>query len=353
MGASSRSKASRVETYSVSPPRAGMMRAERIDVSAGTRLKDESVCQSWLALLRRDSRWSAGTTFPSGPMVLRVTKCEPVPCEPTLVTSGGPKRREKASWISSVTSWSRNTRTESSSKAARTTAYTASSAATPASLTPRSSAANPGPNGTISIGKSSLLLLLATLGQNRPAGNDRGGRVGPIARRRRCIARGKTDIGLLQFHSDGSEDKQAAHRGDDCRGPSELLAGSRPGRRRRVCCRRGLRRLRHRPRLRPVAHLGVVSLPMRQKGAKIFRRPNPPEGRSLHCDTAHNTPRFERQTGPERSGSRSFWSKYPTNCRNGGEQTVGLSTPGTSGSSMPRHRFHDVPKQPSFWRPLP
>src|SRR5580704_7434678 len=38
------------------------------------------------------------------------------------------------------------------------------------------------------------------------------------------------------------------------------------------------------PRLRPVAHLGVVSLPMRQKGAKIFRRPNPPEGRSLHCD---------------------------------------------------------------------
>src|SRR5258708_30569917 len=52
-------------------------------------------------------------------MVERITKCEPVPCEPTLVTSGGPKRREKASWSSSVTSWSRNTRTECSSKAAR------------------------------------------------------------------------------------------------------------------------------------------------------------------------------------------------------------------------------------------
>jgi len=48
---------------------------------------------------------------------------------------------------------------------------------------------------------------------------------------------------------------QAARRGDDRRGLSELLAGSRPGRRRRVCCRRGLRWLRHRPRLRPVAHL--------------------------------------------------------------------------------------------------
>jgi len=28
----------------------------KIDVSAGTRLKDESVCQSWLALLRSESR---------------------------------------------------------------------------------------------------------------------------------------------------------------------------------------------------------------------------------------------------------------------------------------------------------
>ena len=45
-----------METYSVSPPRAGMMRADRIDVSAGTRLNEELVCQSWLALLRRESR---------------------------------------------------------------------------------------------------------------------------------------------------------------------------------------------------------------------------------------------------------------------------------------------------------
>ena len=52
----SRSKARRVETYSVSPPFAGMIRADRIDVSAGTRLKEELVCQSWLALLRSESR---------------------------------------------------------------------------------------------------------------------------------------------------------------------------------------------------------------------------------------------------------------------------------------------------------
>jgi hypothetical protein len=45
-----------LETNSVSPPRAGMIRAERIDVSAGTRLNDESVCQSWLALLRKACR---------------------------------------------------------------------------------------------------------------------------------------------------------------------------------------------------------------------------------------------------------------------------------------------------------
>jgi hypothetical protein len=32
------------------------MRADKIEVSAGTRLKDESVCQSWLALLRSESR---------------------------------------------------------------------------------------------------------------------------------------------------------------------------------------------------------------------------------------------------------------------------------------------------------
>ena len=37
-------------------------------------------------------RWSSGTTLPSGPMVVRITKLDPVPIEPTLVTSGGPKR---------------------------------------------------------------------------------------------------------------------------------------------------------------------------------------------------------------------------------------------------------------------
>ena len=52
MPGSSRAKASRVETNSVSPPFAGMIRADRIDVSAGVRLNEESVCQSWFALLR-------------------------------------------------------------------------------------------------------------------------------------------------------------------------------------------------------------------------------------------------------------------------------------------------------------
>ena len=41
---------------------------------------------------------------------------------PALVISGGPKRREKSSWPVSVASWPRNTRTECSSKAARTAA---------------------------------------------------------------------------------------------------------------------------------------------------------------------------------------------------------------------------------------
>ena len=44
--ASSRSKARRVETYSVSPPRAGMMRAESTEVSAGILLNELSVCHS-------------------------------------------------------------------------------------------------------------------------------------------------------------------------------------------------------------------------------------------------------------------------------------------------------------------
>src|ERR1700693_5236906 len=55
-------------------------------------------------------------------MVLRITKWLPVPSEPTLVTSGGPKRREKASWPSSVTCWPRKTRTECCSNAARAAA---------------------------------------------------------------------------------------------------------------------------------------------------------------------------------------------------------------------------------------
>src|SRR5262249_34014809 len=57
---SSRSQARRVETYSVSPPRAGMTRADSTEASAGTRLKVLSGCQSWFALLRSASRGSAG-----------------------------------------------------------------------------------------------------------------------------------------------------------------------------------------------------------------------------------------------------------------------------------------------------
>ena len=79
-----------------------------------------------------------------------------MPSEPTLVTSRGPNRREKASCTSSVTSWPRKTRTECSSSAARVFLYEASAAAISASITPRSSAANPGPSGTISIGQPSV-----------------------------------------------------------------------------------------------------------------------------------------------------------------------------------------------------
>src|SRR5664279_1032479 len=96
-------------------------------------------------------------------MLVSVMKCVPVPSEPTLVTSGGPKRREKASWLSSVASWPRSTKTEWSSKAARAAAYTVSSAAMSASVTPRSSAAKPGPSGTMSIGKSSPVYCSARL----------------------------------------------------------------------------------------------------------------------------------------------------------------------------------------------
>ena len=91
------------------------MRADSTEASAGTALKVESVCQSWLALLRIARRWSAGTTLPFSSMVVRITRWVPVPCEPTLVISSGPKRRENAIWMSSVTSWPRNTSTECSS----------------------------------------------------------------------------------------------------------------------------------------------------------------------------------------------------------------------------------------------
>jgi hypothetical protein len=53
-------------------------------------------------------------------MVVSVMKCVPVPSEPTLVSSGSPKRRENASWLSLSTCCARNTSTECSSKAART-----------------------------------------------------------------------------------------------------------------------------------------------------------------------------------------------------------------------------------------
>ena len=80
-----------------------MIRADSTEDSAGICLKVESVCQSWLALLRSASRESGATTFPSGPMVVRMMRCVPVPMEPTLVTSSGPKRFEKSICESSVT----------------------------------------------------------------------------------------------------------------------------------------------------------------------------------------------------------------------------------------------------------
>src|SRR5215470_500417 len=89
-------------------------------------------------------------------MVLRITRLVPTPCEPTLVTSSGPKRRENASCASSPTSWPRKISTECSSNAARVSLYAAASAATSASVTPRSSAAKPGPSGMMSIGELSL-----------------------------------------------------------------------------------------------------------------------------------------------------------------------------------------------------
>jgi hypothetical protein len=94
--------------------------------------------------------------LPFSSMVLRITRLVPAPSEPTLVTSSGPKRREKASCTSSVTSWPRKTMTECSSNAARVALYAASSAATSASVMPRNSAAKPGPSGMISIGEPSV-----------------------------------------------------------------------------------------------------------------------------------------------------------------------------------------------------
>src|SRR5262249_31288349 len=61
----------------------------------------------------------------------------------------------------------RKTMTECCSSAARVSSYAASSAAISASVTPRSSAAKPGPSGTISIGELPLLRLL-NLPQDRP-----------------------------------------------------------------------------------------------------------------------------------------------------------------------------------------
>src|SRR5262245_866326 len=114
-------------------------------------------------------------------MVVRITRFVPTPCEPTLVISSGPKRREKASCASSVTSWPRKTRTECSSRAARAVWYAASSAAILTSVTPRSSAVKPGPRGTISIGDlpSAFGQLFHQIGQ-RAMLSATGAHTGPL-----------------------------------------------------------------------------------------------------------------------------------------------------------------------------
>src|SRR5262249_8742021 len=71
----------------------------------------------------------------------------------------GPKQREKVSWDSSSTTWSRKMRTECSSKAARTAEYAAGSDATSAMVTPLNSTPNPGPSGMVSIDDLSSLNL--------------------------------------------------------------------------------------------------------------------------------------------------------------------------------------------------
>ena len=59
-----RSQASRVEVNSVSPSSPGSTRAVSTEASAGVFLKDESVCQSALALATSTWRWSGGTISP-------------------------------------------------------------------------------------------------------------------------------------------------------------------------------------------------------------------------------------------------------------------------------------------------
>src|SRR4051812_14176031 len=118
-------------------------------------------------------------------MVDRTAKYVPALAEPTLVRSGGPKRRENASWPSSVTSWSRNTRTECSSKAARTAAYAASSASTSRRVTLRSSAAKPGPRGRISIDDVLQVFDLRNFQPGRTKWQDAAREVSRVLRRRR------------------------------------------------------------------------------------------------------------------------------------------------------------------------
>ena len=105
---------------SVSPPSGGTSRPESSEASAGTRLKELSVCHIWLPALKmlrlspRGIRRSSGSTLErleiSGGALPWLTMVR-------MVVSRGPKRWLKAICSSSVRLWPRKSSTEWSLKA--------------------------------------------------------------------------------------------------------------------------------------------------------------------------------------------------------------------------------------------
>src|SRR5689334_7247212 len=151
---------------SVSPPSAGISRAESMEARAGTGLKELSWCQDWFARLFSTCLSVAGAIRPSeGPILVSTISLPPAPLAPPRVVSSGPKRSLKATWAASSIAWPGKTSTEKRSNAARMGANSASPGGRRRSR-PVTRAANRGWSGWV----CSMELLLFSFRWPAPSG---------------------------------------------------------------------------------------------------------------------------------------------------------------------------------------